>query len=139
LPLLGEKDLAYKIYVRMVPANPFHCCDRRISALLAISEKYIYQCAMRITDDQDFDELICPLRINTNCYPLINRTCLYFVLLPRLPVTFSQHSFVLRYSNVLHSRGKLHAKLLIEILNAIYSARRATFNRLLPASTLFRF
>ncbi|EFO21344.1 hypothetical protein LOAG_07145, partial [Loa loa] len=82
LPLLGEKDRISKIFVRLVPANPFNTSNFIIPMLeiseLEINEQDAFQYGIQTEDGEILRE--SNLCTDTNCYPLINGTSLYFIV-----------------------------------------------------------
>ncbi|VBB31346.1 unnamed protein product [Acanthocheilonema viteae] len=77
LPLLGEKDNISMIFARLVPANPFHSSNFAIP-MLEISEQDAYQRGIQTDDGEMLRET--DLCTDTRCYPLINKTSLYFIV-----------------------------------------------------------
>uniref|UniRef100_A0A0R3S098 DCAF15_WD40 domain-containing protein n=1 Tax=Elaeophora elaphi TaxID=1147741 RepID=A0A0R3S098_9BILA len=78
LPLLGEKDDVPLIFVRVVPANPFHSCDSDIIPMLEINEKDAYRNGIPMDNGDTIEE--SDLCTDTRCYPLINDTSLHFIV-----------------------------------------------------------
>uniref|UniRef100_A0AAF5PYK4 Uncharacterized protein n=1 Tax=Wuchereria bancrofti TaxID=6293 RepID=A0AAF5PYK4_WUCBA len=77
LPLLGEKDYLSEIFVRLIPANPFHSNNFTIP-MLEINEQNAFKNKIQMNDGEILQAT--NLCTDTFCYPLINETSLYFIV-----------------------------------------------------------